>query len=121
MQGVCKTKIVFVTVAFGIGVDIPSIRRVFHSGVPKTMEEYFQETCRAGRDGKEPTATLFYNGRDVGRGGGNPVDDIMRKFTTAQSCKREIILIALQIRHQKELCYIHVVTITRCTVTALHV
>ena len=49
------------------------------------------------------------------------MDDIMRKFTTAQSCKREIILIALQIRHQKELCYIHVVTITRCIVTALHV
>ena len=78
----------------------PLPRRVFHIGVPKTMEEYFQETCRAGRDGKEPTATLFYNGRDVGRGGGNPVDDIMRKFTTAQSCKRKIILIALQIRHQ---------------------
>lgn len=94
MQRVCKTKIVFVTVAFSIGVDISSIRRVFHSGVPKTMEEYFQQTCRAGRDGKEPTATLFYNGRDVGKGGGNPVDDIMRKFTTAQSCEREIILIA---------------------------
>ena len=78
----------------------PLPRRVFHIGVPTTMEEYFQETCRAGRDGKEPTATLFYNGRDVGRGGGNPVDDIMRKFTTAQSCKRKIILIALQIRHQ---------------------
>ena len=69
MQGVCKTKIVFVTVAFGIGVDIPNIRRVFHSGVPKTMEEYFQETCRAGRDEKEPKATLFYNSRDVGKGG----------------------------------------------------
>ena len=63
-------KIVFVTVAFGIGVDIPSIRRVFHIGVPKTMEEYFQETCRAGRNGNEPTATLFYNGRDVGKAGG---------------------------------------------------
>ena len=49
------------------------------------------------------------------------MDDIMRKFTTAQSCEREIILIALQIRHQKELCYIHVVTITRYIVTALHV
>lgn len=119
MQGVCKAKIVFVTVAFDIGVDIPSIRRVFHIGVLKTVEEYFQVTCRAGRDGKEPTATLFYNGRVVGKGG-NPVEDIMRKFTTTQSCKRKIILIALQIRHQKELYYIHVVTTTNCIVTALH-
>ena len=69
------------TVTFGIGVDVPNIRRVIHVGVPKTMEECFQETGRAGRDGKEVVATLFYNSCDV-----------MRKFATATSCKRKTIL-----------------------------
>lgn len=91
VQGVCKARVLFVTVAFGIGVDVPNIRRVIHIGVPKTMEEYFQETGRAGRDGKEVIATLFYNGRDIGKGK-NPVDDVMRKFATEQSCKRKTIL-----------------------------
>lgn len=91
VQGMCKARVLFVTVAFGIGVDVPNIRRVIHIGVPKTMEEYFQETGRAGRDGKEVIATLFYNGRDIGKGK-NPVDDVMRKFATEQSCKRKTIL-----------------------------
>ena len=55
------------TVTFGIGVDVPNIRRVIHVGVPKTMEECFQETGRAGRDGKEVIATLFYNSRGIGK------------------------------------------------------
>ena len=79
------------TVTFGIGVDVPNIRRVIHVGVPKTMEECFQETGRAGRDGKEVIATLFYNSRGIGKGK-NPVDDVMRKFATATSCKRKTIL-----------------------------
>ena len=91
VQGVCKTRVLFVTVAFGIGVDVPDIRRVIHIGVPKTMEEYFQETGRAGRDGKEAIATLYYNGRDIGKGK-NPVDDVMRELATSNKCKREIIL-----------------------------
>lgn len=91
VQGVCKAKVLFVTVAFGIGVDVPNIRRVIHIGVPKTMEEYFQETGRAGRDGDNAVATLYYNGRDIGKGK-YPVDDVMRQLATAQTCKREIIL-----------------------------
>ena len=91
IQGVCKTRVLFVTVAFGIGVDIPDIRKVIHIGVPKTMEEYFQETGRAGRDGKEAVATLYYNGRDIAKGK-NPVDEVMRELATTNKCKREIIL-----------------------------
>ena len=91
VQGVCKARVLFVTVAFGIGVDVPNIRRVIHIGVPKTMEQYFQETGRAGRDGKEAIATLFYNGRDIGKGK-HPVDNVMKEFATEQTCKRKIIL-----------------------------
>lgn len=91
VRGECKAKVLFVTVAFGIGVDVHNIRRVIHIGVPKTMEEYFQETGRAGRDGENAVATLYYNGRDIGRGK-NPVSDVMRQLATSQTCKREIIL-----------------------------
>lgn len=91
IQGVCKAKVLFVTVAFGMGVDVPNIRRVIHIGVPKTMEEYFQETGRAGRDGESAVATLYYNNRDIGKGK-HPVDDLMRQLATSQTCKREIIL-----------------------------
>ena len=101
VQGMCKARVLFVTVAFGIGVDVPNIRRVIHIGVPKTMEEYFQETGRAGRDGKEVITTLFYNGRDIGKGK-NPVDDVMRKFATAQSCKKKLFLITLDMKYPKE-------------------
>lgn len=90
-RGVCKARVLFVTVAFGIGIDIPNIRRVLHIGVPKTMEEYFQETGRAGRDGREAVATLYYNGRDI-RKGKNSVDHVMRELVTSKTCKREIIL-----------------------------
>lgn len=91
VQGVCKAKVLFVTVAFGIGVDVPNIRRVLHIGVPKTMEEYFQETGRVGRDGENAVATLYYNGRDIATGK-HSVDNVMRQLATSQTCKREIIL-----------------------------
>lgn len=91
VQGVCKAKVLFVTVAFGIGVDVPNIRRVIHIGVPKTMEEYFQETGRAGRDGQNAVATMYFNGRDIGKGK-HPVDDVIRQLATSKTCKREITL-----------------------------
>lgn len=47
-----KIRLVFATVAMGMGVDIKSIRQVIHVGPPHTIREYFQETGRAGRDGK---------------------------------------------------------------------
>ena len=45
-----KVRVIFATVAMGMGVDIPSIRNVIHVGPPRTVREYFQETGRAGRD-----------------------------------------------------------------------
>ena len=47
------------TSAFGLGVDIPDIRRIIHWGLPSTKEEYVQETGRAGRDGEDAHAILY--------------------------------------------------------------
>lgn len=54
-------RVVFATVAMGMGVDIPSIRNVIHVGPPRTIRKCFQETGRAGRDGQQSFAVLYYN------------------------------------------------------------
>jgi superfamily II DNA helicase RecQ len=60
-----KLRVVFATVALGMGIDIPCIRHVIHIGPPHTIREYFQETGRAGLDRKQSTAVLYYNKRDI--------------------------------------------------------
>ena len=90
-SGTSKLRILFVTVAFGIGVDIQNIRQVIHIGVPYTMEEYFQEAGRCGRDGLPSKALVYYNAYDISQSRTN-MADVMREFVTANKCKREIIL-----------------------------
>ncbi len=60
-----KTNWILATPAFGLGVDKPDIRFVLHSEIPSTIESYFQEVGRGGRDGKPATAILFYDQDDV--------------------------------------------------------
>jgi ATP-dependent DNA helicase RecQ len=100
-----KTPIICATLAFGMGIDKSTVRWVIHYNVPKNIESYYQEIGRAGRDGANAVALLFYGFADIGmlrdilmdgKGEKLPLQlaklDRMMKYAEALICRRKILL-----------------------------
>ena len=87
-----KIRLIFATVALGMGLNVPSIRHVIHYKPPTCMEKYFQETGRAGRDGLPATATLYYNNADIRSNRPGITSEMIKYCRNKNKCRRVVML-----------------------------
>jgi len=84
-----RVRVIVATSAFGMGIDKPDVRQVLHWGPPPTLEAYYQEAGRGGRDGKAAECCVLWRPEDLAWGNISPT---MRRYVEASRNHREIIL-----------------------------